>query len=97
MDLKNLWKNLKKVIKEKNNMAGKSLIEYWFKKEKRLELLKDEKIYVVAERIGIDNHYLTNIINRKMAIKHKAMAYAITKYTNSNYEIEDVFDKKDLR
>lgn len=78
-------------------MPGKNFIEYWFKKDKRLELLKDEKIYVVAEKIGIERHYLNNVMNRNIPIKHKAMAYAITKYTNKDYEIEDVFDKKDLR
>lgn len=78
-------------------MAGKTLIEYWFKKNKRSELLKDKKVYEVAETVGIDKHYLSNIMNANMPVKHKAVAYAITKYTNSDYEIEDIFDKKDIQ
>lgn len=78
-------------------MAGKTLIEYWFKENKRKDLLKGEKVYVVAERIGIDKHYLSNIINRNMPVKHKAIAYAITKCTGSEYEIEDIFNKKDVQ
>lgn len=78
-------------------MAGKSTIAYWFKVEKRKDLLKDDKIFMVAEKIGIDKHYLSNIINRNMPIKHKAIAYAITKYIGCELEIEDVFDKKDIQ
>lgn len=78
-------------------MAGKSTIAYWFKEEKRENLLKGEKLFVIAERIGIDKHYLSNIINRNMPVKHKAIAYAITKCAGSDYEIIDIFDKKDIQ
>ena len=78
-------------------MAGKSTIAYWFRTEMREQLLKEDRLFVVADRIGIDKHYLSNIVNRNMPIKHKAIAYAITKCTGSDYEIEDVFEKKDIQ
>ena len=75
-------------------MAGKGLVEYWFRNEKKLLVLKDKKMYEVAKEIGLDLHYLSNILNRNMPIKHKAMAYAISKYAGPNFEIDDLFDKK---
>ena len=77
-------------------MAGKNYYAYMLKEWKKKEVLKGEKIYWVAEQIGLEQHYLTNILNRRMAVKHKAMAYAITKWTNSNYEIPDLFEVKAL-
>lgn len=77
-------------------MAGKYTIGYWFKKDKREELTKGKKMYECAEDIGITRETLISIVNNKKCVKHKAMAYAITKYTNKNYEIEDVFDVKNI-
>ena len=71
-------------------------INYWFKKEKQKELLKGKTIRECAEDIGINRPYLNNVLNKKMPVKHKAVAYAITKYTNKDYEIEDVFSIKSL-
>ncbi len=78
-------------------MAGKSLVAYWFRSEKRDELLKGKRVYEIAYEIGIDKHYLSNIMNRNLPVKHKSVAYAITKCTNSDYEIDDVFEKKDIQ
>lgn len=77
-------------------MAGKFTVKYWFKKDKRNDLLKGEKIYVVADEIGIDRHYLTNIINTKLPVKHKVIAYAMTKCIGSGLNIEDVFEKENI-
>ena len=45
-----------------------------------------------SEVLGFAQPTLSNILNRKVCCK-KSTAYAITKYINSNFEIEDLFDR----
>ena len=46
-----------------------------------------------SEVIGITRPYLTNILNGKVGCT-KPVAYCITKYINSNAEINDYFTMK---
>lgn len=77
-------------------MAGRYTKEYWFKTEKRDELLKGQMIFEVAEKIGLEKHFLTSLITGNKCCKRKVTVYAVTKYINPNYEIEDVFKIKEL-
>lgn len=77
-------------------MAGKYKIGYWFKPEKKKELLYGKYMYECTEEIGISKDFLSRIINNHIPIKHKTVAYALTKYINKDYEIEDVFEIKPL-
>jgi len=62
-------------------------------------LFKDKSVmdeYVLkisAEKIGIHPDTLRRIVNGKQECS-KLTAYCITKYINSNAEIEDFFEKK---
>lgn len=68
------------------------MITYKFKQEKRQELLRNRKIMVVAQEIGIAEKYLNRIITNWTNCKTKVYAFAIAKHTNPKYEIKDVFD-----
>ena len=61
--------------------------------EKAKELLRMYKLYTVAKTVGINTDTLSKMIKQnKPCIK--ITAYCITKFLNSDAEIEDYFEKK---
>lgn len=77
-------------------MAGKYTIGYWFKPERKKDLTYGRYLYQCSEEVGISQKFLSNIVNNRIPVKHKSVAYALTKYIGANLEIEDVFDVKPL-
>lgn len=66
---------------------------YMFKKINKKDVLNGRTITYMAKEIGITNQYLTNIFNHKISCS-KLVAYCITKFLNSNAEINDYFIAK---
>lgn len=52
---------------------------------------KYKNTYLI-ETIGLCASYISQIVNRKRAVT-KSVAYSFTKAINSEYEIEDLFDR----
>lgn len=46
----------------------------------------------IEEKIGLCASYVSQIVNRRRAVP-KNVAYTFAKTINSNYEIEDLFDR----
>jgi plasmid maintenance system antidote protein VapI len=46
----------------------------------------------IAEKIGVTEGYISQIVNHKKINISKTMAYAVTKAIASNLEIENIFD-----
>lgn len=65
---------------------------YVFKKEKKWELLKGDKIYQVAEKLGVCQSYFYNVLNGKKACK-KTYANTIMSYLGTGYKFEEFFDE----
>jgi len=59
---------------------------------KEIDLLEDYNKVKVAEKIGLHPDTLRKILNGKQECS-KLVAYCITKYIDSNAEIEDYFKK----
>lgn len=66
-------------------------MRYIFKKERKKELIGEQKIQCLASHIDITNCYLSQIINMRTAVPFY-MAYTIANYLGHN-EIEYYFDK----
>lgn len=49
--------------------------------------------YEVAEEVGIAQSYMSMLINKRRSCS-KFLAYYLTKYMNSEAEIEDFFERK---
>lgn len=62
---------------------------YLFKSGIEIEINKTE----ASEIIGISRVHLSNILNGKVVCS-KTTAYCITKFLNSDADIEDYFDKR---
>lgn len=67
---------------------------YRFKKEKYLELLDGRTCEWLASKIGYTNVTLSYIFNGHKTCKY-ALALAIVKTMNNDYEIDDFFEKID--
>ena len=65
---------------------------YKFKKEKYLELLDGRTADWLANQIGCSKVTLSYIFNCHRCCK-KALAIAIVKTLNVNYEVDDFFEK----
>lgn len=62
-------------------------------KEDSSEIIKRKyKNTYLKETIGLCASYISQIINRKRAVS-KNVAYSFSKAINSEYEIEDLFDR----
>ena len=59
---------------------------------KEIGLLQDYNKSKVAEKIGLHPDTLRKVLNKKQQCS-KLVAYCITKYINSNAEIEDYFER----
>ena len=64
---------------------------YYFKEDKKDELLKGKTNVLVADRIGLSPKWLGDIILRRVGTT-KLTAYCITKETNCHYEITNCFE-----
>lgn len=62
---------------------------YMFKNGIEIDINKSQ----ASKKIGISRVYLSNILNSKTCCT-KTTAYCITKFLNSNAEIEYYFEKK---
>lgn len=62
-------------------------------KEDTAQLIKRKyrNTYII-DTVGLCSSYVSQIINRKRAVP-KNVAYTFTKAINSEYEIEDLFDR----
>lgn len=67
---------------------------YQFKKEKYLELLDGRTADWLANQIGYTNTTLSLIFNGHKPCR-KALAIAIVKTLNNDYEIDEFFNKVD--
>lgn len=65
---------------------------YKFKKELKSKIKNGLTDADMAEKIGISREYLSYILNNRYNCR-KTVAYCIVKIANSDYEIEDFFDK----
>lgn len=62
-------------------------------KENTASLIKKKyRNSYIMETVGLCSSYVSQIINRKRAVP-KNVAYTFTKAINSEYEIENLFDK----
>lgn len=61
-------------------------------KEETIEMLKLFKMNAVAERVGMNYRTLSEMINKDRPCI-KITAYALTKFLDSEKEIEDLFDR----
>lgn len=64
---------------------------YIFKKEKYLELLNGKTADWLARELGYTATTMSLIFNARKSVK-KAMAIAIVKTLDNNYEVEDFFE-----
>ena len=70
---------------------AESWARYKFKKEKR-EDVKEKKTFTgIADTIGIDRCYLSQIVNGRKCTK--VIAYAFCKTISPDLEIEDLFTR----
>ena len=65
---------------------------YKFKKEKYVELLDGRTVEWLSNQIGYTSTTLYLIFNGHKNVK-KALALAIVKTFNNDYEVEDFFDR----
>lgn len=62
-------------------------------KEEASELIRKKyKVSYIVETVGLCTSYTSQIINRKRAVP-KNVAYTFAKSINSEYEIENLFDR----
>ena len=62
-------------------------------KENTAQLIKKKyRNTYIMDTVGLCSSYVSQIINRKRAVP-KNVAYTFTKAINSNYEIENLFDR----
>lgn len=64
---------------------------YIFKEEKRQEIIEKYKMTYLCNQVGLTKGYFSQIINGKKTCP-KRTAYSITKYFDSDAEIEDYFN-----
>lgn len=64
---------------------------YVFKKEKYLELLNGKTAEWLARELGYTATTMSLIFNARKSVK-KALAIAIVKTLDNNYEVEDFFE-----
>ena len=64
---------------------------YMFKKEKYLELLDGKTADWLARELGYTATTMSLIFNARKGVK-KALALAIVKALNNNYEVDDFFE-----
>lgn len=64
---------------------------YIFKKEKYLELLNGKTADWLARELGYTATTMSLIFNARKSVK-KAMAIAIVKTLDNNYEVDDFFE-----
>lgn len=65
---------------------------YIFKEERRNEVIQKFKMTFLCKQVGLTKGYFSLIINGKKTCP-KRTAYCITKYFDSDAEIEDYFDR----
>lgn len=61
-------------------------------KEETAEMFKVYKLNAVAERVGMNYRTLSEMINKDRSCI-KITAYALTKFLDSEKEIDDLFDR----
>lgn len=67
-------------------------MNYKLKEEIAKEISKTYKNSYISEKIGISSTYTSLIIHRHITIP-KRLAYCFAKAINSEYEIEDLFER----
>lgn len=65
---------------------------YVFKKDKKWLVIKDKKIYEVADELELCRTYFYNVLNGKKACK-RGYATIVANYAGKEYEIADFFDQ----
>lgn len=65
---------------------------YLLKEEASKEIKNRYKVINLGATIGICRSYVIQMVNRKRKVS-KPVAYAFTKCINSDYEIEDLFER----
>lgn len=64
-------------------------------KEETKEILKNYKYKAVAQEIGINSYKLSDMVNKNDSCM-KQTAYCLTKFLDSDKEIEDFFLRKEI-
>lgn len=67
-------------------------MSYKLKEEEAKKIKAKYKNSYIANQAGISEPYVSLILNRKQEISKK-LAYFFTKTINSEYEIDDLFDR----
>lgn len=67
-------------------------VYYKLKDGMKQEIKKYTKFKDLANRIGIDESYISQIVNGRRLSISKTVAFAICKSINPNLEINDLFD-----
>ena len=67
-------------------------VYYRLKEGMKQEIKKHTKFKVLAERIGIDESYISQIVNGRRLTISKTVAFAICKALSPDLEIQDIFD-----
>lgn len=67
-------------------------MRYLLKEDKAEIIRKKYKNSYIVDTVGLCTSYVSQIMNRKRAVP-KNVAYTFTKAINSEYEIEDLFNR----
>lgn len=64
---------------------------YRIKQEKIKDIKRYGTVRQIAEKTGLNEGYVSQVLKGTRTIKEKVCAYAITKAIDENYDIENLF------
>lgn len=65
---------------------------YRIKQEKIKDIKRYGTVRQIAEKVGLSEGYVSQVLKGTRDVKEKRCAYAITKAINENYGIENLFE-----